>query len=91
MLDLTKSVGQGTIKSTTTKPAKNNLAVQEGDKVEIIRMADPNPKGKFLVRITESKAGEFDNTCAHDCVLLNIFLMFMSRDLLFSSVVWSAF
>ena len=58
MLDLTKSVGQGKILSTVAKPSKNSLQVQEGDKVEIIRMADPNPKGKFLVRLTESQTGE---------------------------------
>ena len=59
MSDLTKTVGQGTIKATVTKVPKYNLAVQEGQKVEIIRMNEPNPKGKFLVRMIDSQAGGY--------------------------------
>ena len=56
MADLAKSVGQGKIKATV-KSSKSHLGVQDGDSVEIIRMNEPNPKGKFLVRLTESQAG----------------------------------
>ena len=59
MSDLTKTVGQGRIKATVTKAPKYNLVVQEGQKVEIIRMNDPNPKGKFLVRLIESQTGGY--------------------------------
>ena len=61
MSDLTKTVGQGTIKATVNKAPKNNLAVQEGQKVEIIRMNEPNPKGKFLVRLIDSQTGGYFN------------------------------
>jgi len=54
-----QSVGQGKIKVTSTPKKKKGgeIAVTEGDKVDIIRMVD-NPAGKWLIRITTTGKGE---------------------------------
>jgi hypothetical protein len=54
---LTTSVGKGKVKSNAKgKEKTGELALTEGDEVDIIRMID-NPSGKWLVRVLSSQKG----------------------------------